>query len=175
MKSLSRVQLLVKIARILCIVGFWFCAVGLLACIVGFITMPLVQDFSIGEGKTVTDAIVENGSSLGEVYGGLLIGLLSCGVGVFVSLYNSFFFKKELVLGTPFDHEIVRDMRKVALVNIIVSFALGLAAAIGVAIIQGIFGEKLTFKYELLSTVSFGIFLLIISLFCEYGADVKKA
>ena len=65
-------------------------------------------------------------------------------------------------------------MRKAALVNIITSIALAIAAGIALAIINVIFQTKIDYDYHLFNTVLFGLVLLFLSLFCEYGAKVNE-
>ena len=174
MKSLKIIQILAKIAWIICKIVFIACIVGASCCLLGLILIPIFKDVVVYEGKSVEVLIAEKGHPLYESILACAVGFASCGTGIFLGKYNELFFKEELDVGTPFKHEIVKKMRKVAIVDIAVSFALGLVCAIAVAIVEHVNHTTVDFKYELMSFVGFGISLLIISLFCEYGADVSE-
>ena len=174
MKSLRIIQVLAKIARVLCIICFVCCIVGAVACLAGLIVLPIIQDKSFPDGKTVVAFLLEHQLTLEVCYSGLAVGLLGSGVGIFLAKYNELFFKEEIAVGTPFKMDIVRKMRRMSLVNIIVSISASVLAAIVVLIIQTAFQAKFKFNYGLVSTVGFGISMLIISLFCEYGAEPEK-
>ena len=174
MKALRIIQVLAKIARVICVILFVFCIVGAAGCLIGLITLPLSENIVIFDGKTVVEFINEKGGSMSKAYGGIVAGLLSCGVGIFLSKYNELFFKEEIELGTPFKMNIVKKMRKVAIVNIIATVALSIAVGIAVVIIQAIYHEDINLDLNLFSTIGFGISLLIISLFCEYGAEKEE-
>ena len=62
-------------------------------------------------------------------------------------------------------------MRKVSIVNIACSLASAIVVAIAMAIVLAVNGIKSSkFNINVFSTVGFGLTLLILSLFCEYGA-----
>lgn len=171
MKSLKIIQILAKILRVIFIVVFIACIVGASFCLLGLILLPIFQGTVIYEGKTFEVWLMDRDIPLYEAYLAVSTGLLSCGVGIFLGKYNELFFKEEIELGTPFSKDIVRKMRMVALINIIASFALGIVVGIGVGIVKAVNHSDFEFKYELLSFVGFGLALLVISLFCDYGAE----
>ena len=173
MKSLKIIQVLAKILHVIFIVVFIACIVGASACLLGLILVPIFKGVVIYEDKTFEVLIAEKGAPLYQVYTGLAVGLLSCGVGIFLGKYNELFFKEEIELGTPFDMGIVKKMRMVALVNIVASLALAIVCGVGVGIVQYLNHSDFEFKGELLSFVGFGLAMLVISLFCEYGAEAS--
>ena len=68
-------------------------------------------------------------------------------------------------------------MRKVAIINLIASVALCITAGIVLVIVSAIYRVHLDYDFELWGTIGFGLFLLVLSLFCDYGAcllDEKK-
>ena len=174
MKSLKIIQVLCQIARVIFLILFILCIIGAVGCTIAFIVMPIVQNFPVDEGKTMGEIMTEEGVSFPDVYTGLIVGLFSSGVGIFLAKINEQFFVKEINKGTPFDHEIVKDMRKLALTCIITTVAYSIVTAIAVLIVQAINHVDLSFKYDLLSSISWGIFLLIVSLFCDYGAELNE-
>lgn len=172
MKALRIIQILAKIARIICLIVFIACIVGASISLLGLILIPLCKGTVIYENKTVEVLIAEKGLPLYLAITNCAVGFISCCTGIFLGKYNELFLKEEIELGTPFTRDMVKKMRKVAIVDIIASFALALVCGIGIAIVQYVNHAEVEFKYEFMSFVSFGISLLIISLFCEYGAEV---
>ena len=171
MKSLKNIQLLVKILRIISLVVFILCIIGAAGCALALIIVPVCQDIKIMGEKTLQMLLLEKNVHMYQVYCGLCIGFVSCGVGIFLSRYNELFFEEELSVGTPFTFPMVKKTRKVALVNIIVSLCSSILAAIVVGIICAIYRSKYSFNYGLFSTIGFGLALLVISLFTQYGAE----
>lgn len=176
MKSLKVIQVLAKIAWVLCRIVFVVCIVGAAASVVGLSIFHLVQNVKINAEQTVAQLIEEQHIRIPEAYAGMGIALLSCGVGIFLAKYNELFFKKEIDERTPFKREIVKQMKTVAIVNILVSLALGIIAATAMSIVLSINHLESINRgdFSLFSTVGFGISLLIISLFCDYGAEVSE-
>lgn len=173
MRSLRVIQVLAKIMRVVCIVLFVCCIVGASACLTALIVLPIIQNIVVQDGKTIADLMVENGVVIPDMYAGIVVGLLGAGVGIFLNKYNELFFEEEIRVGTPFDHDIVRSMRKTGLVNIIASGALVITAGIAVGIVSAIFQTKIKFEYSLFAAVGFGLLLLILSLFADYGAELE--
>ena len=174
MKSLKTIQVIAKILRILLVIGFVACIVGASICLISLILLPIFQDVVLYEDKTITILLAQENIPLYEAYASMSVGLLGCGVGIFLCKYNELFFKEEIDLGTPFTRYIVKKMRVVAVVDISVSFAVGLISGLAFSIVGAINHAKVDFKGESFSFVGFGIALLIISLFCEYGAEIKE-
>ncbi len=171
MKCLKIIQILAKVVRVLLLIAFIVCIIGAAGCILGLIIVPLMKDVVLYDNKTLTDIFWENDIAMGQVYAGLVGGLISCGMGIFLSKYNEIFFKEEIKIGTPFDMVIVKKMRKVSIVNIACSLATAIVVAIAMAIVLAVNGIKNSkFDINVFSTVGFGLTLLILSLFCEYGA-----
>lgn len=174
MKALRIIQVLAKICRILCIICFVGCIVGAAGCVIGLVVVPLIKDIVVEGGKTVEQMFLEKNITMPKLYTSLGVGIAGCGMGIFLAKYNGVFFKQELDAGTPFDMVIVKKMRKVAIVNIIVSIVSCIAIAIAVAIVEKLNNTSFNLNNGYFSSIGFGIYLLILSLFCEYGAEVNK-
>ena len=174
MKSIRIIQVLAKIARVICIIVFVCSIVGAVGCMVGLIVLPLCKDIVVSDGKTLAELLIEKDMPLYKVYCALAVGLTSCGVSIFLAKYNELFYKREIEIGTPFNKEVVRDMRKTAIVNIITSLVLVIACSIAVAVVSNINKADMSFKFEYFSSIGYGITLLILSLFCDYGAELNQ-
>ena len=175
MKSLKIIQVLAKIIWVICKILFVLFIIGAAGCLMGLILFSSVQGLKVNSEQTVAQLLAEKGVQPALAYAGMSAGLISCGGGIFLAKYNELFFKEELDVGTPFKRDIVSKMRKVALVNIIVSFGLSIIGAIVISIVCAVNHiENRQGVGEIISTVGFGLALLVISLFCEYGAELAE-
>ena len=175
MRSLKIIQVLAKIIWIICKVLFILFIIGAAGCLMGLTLFGLVQNVKVNADQTVAQLLAEKGVETALAYAGMSAGLISCGGGIFLAKYTELFFKEELDAGTPFKHDIVSKMRKVALVNILVSLGIAIVGAIVVGVVCAL--NHIDNKPDLVdafSTVGFGLALLVISLFCEYGADLAE-
>lgn len=172
MKSLKIIQVLAVIARVICIVVFVACIVGAAGCALALTIFPLVKDIPLPDEKTISSILVENGTNWQTVVVGCVVGLLACGVNIFLAKYNEIFYRNEIKVGTPFKREIVREMRITAIVNIAVSVSamitLGIIIGITKAFVRELGNIRLEFGGWL---IGYGIALLVISLFCDYSAE----
>jgi hypothetical protein len=174
MKSLKIIQTLSKIAWIICKVIFVLCIVGASVCFVSLIVLSIVQDVTLFESKVLSIAIMEKGVNLPSAITACIVGMITCGVGIFLAKYSERFFRKELDLGTPFNKEIVQDMRKLALVHLIVTLASYIGILIMCAIIKIFYKDLADFHHNIGGTFSFAICMLVLSLFCEYGTELEN-
>ena len=174
MRSLSRVQTLFKVCKIISLIVFILSIIGAVGCLIGLITLPMTQDVIINDGLTVTEYLEREGISLAGAYAAMVSGLTFCGVNIFISKYAEILFKRELALGTPFDRDFSKSIRKLGITQIIVVIACGIISAI----VQGVIFVALSVKgkvdFSSAGSIVFGIVLLLLSLFLDYGADLVE-
>ena len=171
MKSLKAIQTISKVLWVICKVMFILCIVGAAGCLLSLVILPITKDVVVYEDVSLTVLLADKGTSVTAAIVACAIGLFVCGVGIALAKYSELFFKKELDKGTPFDKEIVKNMRVLALVHIAVSVGLGVILGIAVLIIRKTVADFGDVDISNGSSFWFGISLLIISLFCEYGAE----
>ncbi|MBO4285904.1 MAG: hypothetical protein J5880_01055 [Bacilli bacterium] len=175
MKSLKIIQVLAVICRVICIIVFVACIIGAVGCLLGFTILPIVKDVVVHDGKTIAELIAEDGKTTVEtIIAGCGVGLFGCGVEIFLAKYNELFYKKEIAVGTPFNKEIVRDMRILALVNILVSLTAVIMVGIALGIVRALVRDVQHFNNYIGTPIGYGIALLVISLFCDYGAELNN-
>ena len=174
MKSLKIIQILAKIIKIVCTVLTIIFIVGASICALSIILLPILKDTVIYEGKSFSIIIAENGTNYITALVASIVAFISCGAGIFLAKYTESFFKKELELGTPFNKELVKDMRKMAVVHIVLSIVVLIIISILIAIFESIYPEIIDIEYRFSGTIGFGLAMLVISLFCDYGAETKQ-
>ena len=103
MKSLSVIQILAKIARIICLIVFICCIIGAVGCAVGLLVFGVSKDLVIQDGKTLADLLAEKNVPIVMAYSGMAVGIVACGVEAFLAKHAELFFKRDIANGTPFD------------------------------------------------------------------------
>lgn len=175
MKSLNRIQILIKICRIVCYILFGCFIAGVAGCVLGMIILNFVKDINLGNGTTITTELAKNGITINGCYAMMAAGIVGCGVGIFLSIYTANFFKKILDEGTPFKRSIVKETRIVGLVNVLVNIAASILIGIGFGIAKAIDpGIGKLANYSGVS-ITFGIILLLISLFIDYPVELEES
>ena len=71
MKSKKRIEVLVKVLWILCLIVFICCCVGAIGCVIGLGVFSAVQGIEF-DGKTIADMIAEKGVSVNDAYTGII-------------------------------------------------------------------------------------------------------
>ena len=174
MKSLKVIQTIAKVLRIICKVMFIICIVGASCCLLGAILVATLQDVVLYEDVNLEILLADKGTNVPTAIVACVVGLFVCGAGIALAKYTELFFEKELNKGTPFDKEIVKDMRILGFVHLIASVALGSTIALALFIIRRTVPDYLEVSNEGWGSFWFGAVLLLISLFCEYGAEKSQ-
>ena len=175
MKSLKRIQILIKICRVVCYILFACFIAGALGCVLGMALLEAVKDFNLGDGKTLTTELAKNGVTINGCYTMMAAGIVGCAVGAFLSLYTAGFFKKVVNEGTPFKRHLVKELRTVGLVNVLVNIGASVLIGIGFGIAKGL--DKGIGKLSNYSgfSITFGLVLLLLSLFIDYPVELEES
>ncbi len=168
MKALRTIQTLFKIARVICIIVFICGIIGAASCALTLLVVPSLPEIEV-EGFNFEELLAENGLTMGLMYGALSVAILGCVLAIVLSKYTQKFCEKELEIGTPFNMDVVKRMRKLALFQIIASISVSFVSGLVMGIIASLEGIDYNYDINILSTIGFGISLLILSLFCEAG------
>ncbi len=163
MKSLNRVQTMVKVFKILATIAFVCCIISTVGCALGAIIVN-----AVGENAEFIKMLEQEGVAYDRnIYVcACVCAAVESVLGIYIAYLNKTMFKKELEKGTPFDKDIVALVRKNAVIQIVAS----IVAAIAVAIIIACFNAKLDISNG--AAVGTGIFYLLLSLLLDYGADL---
>lgn len=173
MKSFKRIELLVKILWILCLVVFVLNIIGAAGCVIGLGVFAGVQGLAIN-GKTIAQMLAEKNISVNSAYTGLAIGIFHCAVGAFLSYYLYIFFKKHSDGGLVIDKPLVKETRKVSLVYIIVSLSAAVISSIAIGIARAFDKSINVNNGGGFISIAFAICMLIVSLFLDYIADLEE-
>lgn len=174
MKPLNTIQALSKIGKVLskmiyicCIVGFILCAVGFAAMLVGADTIKL-------GGVTLHSILeVEAGVGIGTSWAAIAVGMILCLGEFFVSRMAYRYFKNELDAGTPFTADGARELLHLGISVIWIPIVTAVLAQVAQGVIARLMEHVEKLSLNNAGSVALGVMLIISSLLCQYGAELK--
>ena len=175
MNTLKTIQTLSKIGRILSKIVYICCLVGFCGCIVGIVSLALgAETFKLG-GVTV-HSMIENeaGMNLPTLYASMAVGLLFCAAEAVLCKYAEAYFKHELADGDPFTLRGAKELMRLGILTIAIPLGTGIVCSIGVAIADNIYPGIDKLSIGEFSSVGLGVMMIVLSLFCRYGAELKE-
>lgn len=174
MRSLRRIQILVKICRVVCYILFACFIAGAAGCVLAIPIYGLIKDIDLGNGQTIAIELAKYNITTNGVYTMLASGIFGCGVGIFLSIYTAQFFKKVIDEGTPFKRSVVKETRIAGLVNVLVNLGASIMIGVGFGIARGIDKGIGTLSNYYGFSIVFGLVLLLLSLFIEYPVELEE-
>lgn len=175
MKTLKTIQILSKIGKIFSKIIYICCIVGIVGCVVGMLAMGVAQE-SIKLGGVTLHSILqaEAGVSTGTIWAAMAVGVILC-VGEFVVAYMAHrYFDHELKAGTPFTMDGAKELLYLGIFAIWIPMAAALLAQVIHGIIAEFMGNVAAIQLDGFDSVGLGVMLIVLSLFCKYGAEVKE-
>ena len=175
MKSLKAIQTIAKIGKILSSIVFVFCIVGCSLCFVGLICLIAGVD-AIKVGEVTLGSIIETKGevSINSVYASMIIGMVICGMEIYIAKLSDIYFKMELENGHPFTEELVTRLRKLGLIMLIVPFVVSILCSIGIDIAEKAVGEDFGIKINSIISVGLALGFIVVSYICEYVVEKEK-
>lgn len=165
MKKLSTVQKISKVLKILSQIIFICAIIGCATC--------LIASFVVGfYGKdpnfirAFTEAGVEFNYNV--TLCSCICATVACAFEIALYVYVVRFYKHELEIGTPFNLQTVKEMRRLGILHLV----LPISAAVVMAIIIACF--RINMEMQNVADITMGIVYLIVSYVLEYGAEVQR-
>ena len=175
MKSLNRIQILIKVVYVISIVVFACLIAGAVFSALATGIYHLVQGIIIDKGgKTIAMALLERGITTNMVYTYLATGIFSCLVLAFIYIYFARLFRSVIEDKTPFLRSTVKRMRKVALVAIVINLVASILVGIAFVIARAVDRSAGVFQNYSVFSIAFELFILVLSLFIEYPVEKEE-
>ena len=175
MKSLQTIQTLSKIGQVLSKINYIFCMIGAIGCAVGLVSLPFADQgvFKIG-GVSIHGLIVNRaGIDLNGLYP-LLTGILIVCIGQTVlAKFAEKYFAHELSAGTPFTTNGANELLRLGILTVSIPLGSLILAQIVSGIIAGFMNCDDLFKLDNGGSVALGIMIIVMSVFCRYGAELQ--
>ena len=172
--TLKRIQVLARIGMILSRIAFICCIIGAVGCAVGIACFALAGDTVFTLGGVSVHSLIENTASLSEpaLYAAMATGLLFCAAEAVLSRFAVIYFRNELADGTPFTLRGAKELMRLGVLTIAIPLGTAIVCSIGIAVADNFYPGLEKLSAGEYSSAGLGIMMLVLSLFCRYGAEV---
>lgn len=174
MNTLKSIQTLAKIGKIFSKIIFACCVVGFCGCIVGIVSLAIgAETFKLG-GVTI-HSMIENeaGMTMPTLYASMAVGLLFCAAEAVLCKFAEVYFKHELAEGDPFTLRGAKELLRLGIMTIAIPLGTVIVCSIGIAIADNVYPGIDKLSIGEFSSVGLGVMMIVLSLFCRYGAEQK--
>lgn len=170
MKSLKIIQTLAKIGKIFNNIVYIFSIVGACLCAVSLVTLPLTGKESVPSGSVKIQGLA--GTPI--MYACLAVLTVVFIGAAIVCKFGVNYFQNELADGTPFTIKGSKELLRLGILNIVFSVAVTVIRGILLAVASHFYSGLPAFEMGNGSTIRTGIAMIILSLFCRYGAELTE-
>ena len=174
-KTLSTIQKLANVGRVLSKIVFIFSLIGAIGCAAGILSVKLLPE-SIQLGKTTIQGLVELTDELtpAVAYAAMLTaGILCAGEAVLAKIAERYF-KRELADGTPFTFDGAQALMRLGICAIVIPIAAKIAAEIAAVVLEHALDGADTFEVGDPVSVGLGIMMIVAGLLCKHGAELRQ-
>ena len=168
--TLNKIQKLAKAGLIISKIILYCCCVGLFCCVLVLISrknVVLLENIAFGNATNIKEAI-----SIGDYYCSTTTGIIMCIMEIILSVLSIKFFKKELEIGTPFNLEITKQMKKLGIRFIYVPLIAIITSSIAHECFSHYYEGVKEIDFSNSTSIDLGLAFLVISLICKYGAQL---
>ena len=176
MNTLKTIQVLARIGKILSKIVFICCIVGACGCAAGIVSFALMGEAPLKLGGVTIHSMIENsaGMSIPALYAAMAVGMVFCIAEAVLSKFAEIYFKNELADGTPFTLRGARELLRLGILTIAIPLGTAVACSIGIAVADHFYPGLDKLAAGEYSSVGMGIMMIVLSLFCRYGAEVLE-
>lgn len=165
--SLSKLQTLYKVAKVLSMIVFVCSIIGFVACLLSCLLIGTFGDEIVASIAEISN----NAFNKEETICVLISSIISCGAEIAISYFAYRYFKNELNDGTPFTIRGSKELLRLGCITIAVSFVVIIAVAMVYLIFSAINGLDTSVSVEGSSLIGLGIAFIIISLIYRCVAE----
>ena len=182
-KPLDKIQIIFKIVKVLFSIFFVLSIIGAVSSLATLFLVAYGIDVNtevIVDGKTVLEYISYSfGAEINAqtLYLMLMVATISCVVEAILCFLGKNYFRRELEDGTPFTEKNGKGMRKLGIIFLVTPLARDLFITILILVVKSITTveegviDVTTFDFSF----AMGLFFIILSFFCEYGASLQSS
>lgn len=174
--TLSTIQVLCKLGKILSTIAFVCSVVAASLSMVGLVCLAAGVEKVFQMGGVTIHSIVANkaGMTTDQMISAISVWLIVIVAEAVLAWFAKTYFKRELAAGTPFTLEGAKELKRLGVLTIV----LPLGANIVAAVVNGVLAEFLsnTWKFDVDNggSVSLGIMFGVMALVCRYVAELEQ-
>ena len=175
MKTLITIQTLAKIGKAFSKIIYVCCIVGFCGCIVGIVSLAIGAE-TVKLGGVTVHSMIENkaGMNLPTLYASMAVGLLFCASEAVLCKFAEIYFKNELADGNPFTLRGAKELMRLGILTVAIPLGTVIICSIGVSIADNVYPGIDKLSIGEFSSVGLGIMMIVLSLFCRYGAELNE-
>ena len=174
-KTLKTIQTLAKIGKIFCKIIFICCIIGFCGCVIGIVSLGLgVESFKLG-GVSIHSMIESSaGMSQPTLCAYMAVGAVMCAAEAVLCIFAQAYFTKELEDGNPFTLRGAKELMRLGILTIAIPLGTVILCSIGVGIAESLYPGMEKVSFDDFASVDLGVAMIVLSLLCRYGAEVKE-
>lgn len=176
MKALNILQIIAKVAKVLCSIVYIMSIVSISLCMVGIITLIFFPSFATIEINGLTiQAIIQNNTDLTipAMYFLLIDGIIVSGCQLFLSNTAKKYFINVLAVGHPFTKEGAKELFDLGIYTIVIPLGCLIIASIVFEIFSAVNPDFYKFNGEHYLSVGLGIAFIVCSLIFKAAVEEK--
>ncbi len=180
MKSLSTIQRLSKIGKVLSKIAFIFSVIGFCGCIAGLLSLSFGNGSLIKIGGVTLHSLIseEYGYNIKSITAALSGWLIVCAGEAVLAKFAEVYFKNELTAGTPFTLAGAKEMLRLGILTLAIPTGCAVMGSIVEGIIVGFMKVPKTaamdMSFDNEQSIALGVMFIVISLLCRYGAELME-
>ena len=180
MKSLSVIQRLSKIGKILSKIAFIFSVIGFCGCIAGLLSLCFGGGSLIKIGGISLHGLIpkEYGCNIGSITAALSSRLIVCAGEAVLAKFAELYFKNELKAETPFTMVGAKELLRLGILTIAIPTGCAVSGSIVEGIIVGFMkveqATTIDMYFDNAASIVTGIMFILGSLLCRYGAELRE-
>lgn len=178
MKSLSTIQRLSKIGKVLSKIAFIFSVIGFCGCIAGLLSLSFGNGSLIKIGGVTLHGLISSdyGYNIKSITAALSGWMVICAGEAVLAKSAEVYFKNELTAGTPFTLAGAKEMLRLGILTLAIPTGCAVVGSIVEGIIAGFMKVEQAAAMDLYfdneSSIALGVMFIVISLLCRYGAEL---
>ncbi len=174
-KTLTTIQKLAKIGKVLSRIVFICCIVGVIGCAVGIVSLAVGFVGSIELGGVTVHGLIETSAemSIGSMYASMTVGLILCAGELALAKMAEHYFQNELKAGTPFTLSGAKELLRLGIYTICIPIGTMILADIAYQVLNHSFEQVADMHIDNYASVGLGIAFIVVSVLCKYGAEIS--
>ena len=180
MRSLSTIQRLSKIGKVLSKIAFIFSVIGFCGCIAGLLSLNFGNGSLIKIGSVTLHGLIpkEYGYNIKSITAVLSGWLIVCAGEAVLAKFAETYFKNELKTETPFTMTGAKELLRLGILALAIPTGCAVVGSIVEGMIAGFMNVEKAAAMDLCfdneASIVLGIMFILGSLLCRYGAELRE-